>query len=78
MVPLESVISLVSNDIKFGQIGAQTEKLWFPEVEVSEQFFYVFPVKISAKPEILSANQELHVIAKVALFLKVPNLWINS
>jgi hypothetical protein len=78
MVPLESLRSLLSNNIKFAQIGARSEKLWLPEVGVSEQFFCVFPAKIPAKPEMLPANRELHVVAEVALFLKVPNLRINS
>uniref|UniRef100_A0A2N9IMX6 Uncharacterized protein n=1 Tax=Fagus sylvatica TaxID=28930 RepID=A0A2N9IMX6_FAGSY len=34
--------------------------------------------RILAKPEMLPANQELHVAAKVTLFLKGPNLRTNS
>jgi hypothetical protein len=51
-------------------------KVMAPEkAGVSELFFLA---KIPAKPEMLSANRELHVAAGVALFLKVPNLRINS
>ena len=74
MVPLELLRSLLSNNIKFAQIGALTKKLWLPEAKVSEQFFYVFPAKIPAKSEMIPANRELRVVAEVALFLKVPNL----
>jgi hypothetical protein len=49
-------------------------ELWLPEARVFESFFSVFPAKIPAKPKMLLANQELHVTAKVILFLKVPNL----
>ena len=56
VVPLESLRSLISNDIKFAQIEAQTEKLWLPEVGVSKQFFCVFPMKITVKPEMLLVN----------------------
>jgi hypothetical protein len=78
VVRLESLRSLLSNDITFEQIRARTEKLWFLEVRVSEQFFCVFPTKIPAKPEMLPANRELHIVAEVVRFLKVPDLWINS
>jgi hypothetical protein len=78
MVSLESLRSLLSNDIKLVQIGAQAKKLWLQEVRVSEQFFCVFQVKILAKPEMLLTNRELHVATEVALFLKVPNSQINS
>ena len=56
MVPLEILGSLLSNDIKFAQVEAQTEKLWLLEVGMSKQFFYVFPTRIPAKPEMLPAN----------------------
>jgi hypothetical protein len=36
MVPLENLRSLLSNDIKFAQIGARMKMLWLPEVGVSE------------------------------------------
>ncbi len=49
-----------------------------PRNEGAEQFFCVFPAKILAKPEILPANRELHVVTEVTLFLKVPDLWTNS
>ena len=78
MVPSESLRILLSNDIKFAQIGARTEKLWLPEVGVPELFFYVFSAKILAKREMLPANQELYVVAEVAVFLKVLDLRINS
>ena len=78
MVPLETLRSLLSKDIKFTQIRAQTEKLWLPEVGVSEQFFCIFPAKIPTKPEMFPVNRELYVAAEVALFLKVPDLRINS
>jgi hypothetical protein len=77
VVLLKILRSILSNHIKFAQIGARTEKLWLPEVGASKLFFCVFPTKIPAKREMLPANQELHVIAGVAVFLKVPNLWIN-
>jgi hypothetical protein len=78
VVPLEILRSLLSNNIKFAHIGAPMEKLWLPEVGASELFFCVFPVKIPAKREMLPMNRELHVIAGVVVFLKVPNLRINS
>ena len=78
MVPLESLRSLLSNNIKFAQIRAWTEKLWLPKVGASELFFCIFSTKIPAKWEMLPTNRELHVIAGVAIFLKVLNLWINS
>jgi hypothetical protein len=56
MVPLEILGSLLSNDIKFAQIKAQTEKLWLLEVGMSKQFFCVFPTRIPAKLEMLPAN----------------------
>ena len=62
----------------FAKIRVRTEKLWLPEVGVSEQFFCVFPARIPAKPEMLPANQELHVAVEVTLFLKVPDLQTNS
>ena len=77
LVPLEILRCFLSNDIKFAQIGAHTEKLWLPEVGVSEKFFYVFPTRIPTKLEMLLVNRELHVVAEVTFFLKVPNLWIN-
>ena len=42
MVPLEILRSLLSNDIKFAQIGSRTEKLWLSEVGMSEHFFVFF------------------------------------
>ncbi len=78
MILLEILRSLLSNNIKFAQIRAWSENLWLLEARVSELFFWVFPTKISAKSEMLPANQELHVIAGVALFLKIPNFRINS
>ena len=54
------------------------EKLWLPEVEVSEQFFYAFPARIPTKPEMLPANQEFHIVVEVTFFLKVPDFQINS
>ncbi len=59
-------------------IGARSEKLWLSEVGVSELLFYVFPIEILIKQEMLPVNRELHVVVGVALFLKVPNLRINS
>jgi hypothetical protein len=78
VVPLESLRILLSNDNKFAQIGARTEKLWLPEVGAPELFFYVFSTKILAKREMLPANRELYVVAEVAVFLKVSDLRINS
>ncbi len=78
VIPLEILRSLLSNNIKFVRIGVRTEKLWLPEVRESELFFYVFPAKIPAKWEMLPTNRELHVVAGVAVFLKVPSLRIKS
>jgi hypothetical protein len=78
VVSLEILGNLLSNYIKFAQIGAQTEKLWLPEVGMFEQFFCVFPMRIPAKPEMLPVNRELHVVVKVTLFLKVLDLRTNS
>ena len=78
MVLLESLRSILSKNIKFTKIRAWSEKLWLLEVGASELFFCVFPTKIPAKPEMLLANRELHVTVGVALFLKFPNLRINS
>ena len=44
-------------------------ELWLLEVGVSELFFLVFPVKISAKQGKLPANRELCLAAGVAVFL---------
>ncbi len=68
----------ISNDIKFSQIEVRTEKLWLPEVGVSELFFRIFPVKILAKRGKLPANRELHVVAGVVIFLTHPGSLINS
>jgi hypothetical protein len=77
-IPLESPRCLLSNDINFTQIRVQTEKLWLPEVEVSELFFSVFPVKIPTKRGKLPANRELRLVAGVAVFLTHPSSRINS
>jgi hypothetical protein len=77
-VPLESLRSLLSNDIKFARIGVRTKMLWLLEVGGSELFFCIFPAEISAKREMLPANRELRLVARVAIFLKVPDLWTNS
>jgi hypothetical protein len=53
------------------------EKLWFPEVGVSELFFRVFPAKIPAKRGKLQANRELRLIAGVAVFLTHLGSWIK-
>ena len=58
LVPLDSLRSLLSNDIKFVQIGARKEKLWLPEVGAFELFFCVFPAKIPAKRELLPIDTE--------------------
>ena len=75
---LERLRSILSNDITFAQIGARMRELWLPEARVFEQFFSTFPTKIPAKPEMLPANRELHVVAKVTFFLQVSNLQVNS
>jgi hypothetical protein len=54
------------------------EKLWLPEVEVSELFFRVFLAKIPAKREKPPANQELRLTAEVAVFLTHPGSRIKS
>ena len=77
-ISLERPRCLLSNDINFAQIGVRTEKLWLPEVGVSELFFRVFPVKISAKRGKLPANRELRLVAGVAVFLTHPGSRINS
>ena len=45
------------------------EKLWLPEVGVSELFFRVFSAKIPAKRGKPLVNRELRLIAGVAVFL---------
>jgi hypothetical protein len=52
--------------------------LWLLEVGGSELFFCIFLAEISAKREMLLANRELRLVARVAIFLKVPDLWTNS
>ncbi len=74
---MEILRSLLSNDIKFEQIGVRTEKLWLPEVGAFELFFYVFLAKIPAKQEILPVNRELRLVFGVVVFLKVLDLLIN-
>jgi hypothetical protein len=76
--PLESSGSLLSNDIRFAQIGVQMEKLWLLEVGVPKLFFRVFPTKISAKRGKLPANRELSLVAGVAVFLMHPGSRIKS
>jgi hypothetical protein len=78
IIPLESPKCLLSNDINFVQIEVRTEKLWLPEVGVSELFFCVFPVKIPTKRGKLPANRELRLVAGVAFFLTHPGSLINS
>ena len=68
-MPLESLGSLLSKDIRFTQIGVRMKKLWLPEVGVSELFFRVFPAKILAKRGMPPANRELRLVAGVATFL---------
>ena len=77
-IPLERSRSLLSNDIRFVQIGVRTEKIWLPEVGVSELFFRFFLAKIPAKRGKLPANQELHLVAGVAVFLTHLGSWIKS
>ena len=77
-IPLEILRSLLSKDIKFAQIGVQTEKLWLPEVQSFKLFFCVFSAKIPAKRGMLPANWELRLVARVAIFLTYPRLQINS
>ena len=69
---------LLSNDIKFVQIEVWTEKLWLSEVGVSELFFRIFPVKISAKRGKPPANRELHIVAGFAIFPTHLGSRINS
>ena len=78
VVLLEILRSLLSKDIKFAQIGAWMEKLWLLEVGESELFFCIIPAKIPTKREMLPENRELYIVARVTVFLKVPNLRINS
>ena len=75
---LESPRCLLSNDIKFVQIEVWTEKLWLPEVGVSELFFSIFPVKIPTKRGKPPANRELHVVAGVSIFPMHLGSRINS
>ena len=44
---------------------------------MSELFFRIFPAKIPAKRGKLPANQELHVVAGVAIFITHLGSWIN-
>jgi hypothetical protein len=53
-------------------------KVMAPRSWAFELFLCVFPAKIPAKREMLPANRELYVVAGVAVFLKVSNLWTNS
>jgi hypothetical protein len=76
--PLEILISLLSNDINFTWIEVRTEKLWLLEVGSSELFFRLFLAKIPTKWEMLPANRELRLVARVAVFLKVPRSQIKS
>ena len=77
-IPMESPRCMLSNDIKFAQIGVWTEKLWLSEVGVSELFFRIFPVKIPAKRGKPPANRELHVVAGVSIFPMHLGSRINS
>ena len=74
----ESSRRLLSNDISFAWIGVWTRELWLPKVRVLELFFRVFPAKIPAKRGKPLANQELHAVAGVVIFLTHPGLRINS
>uniref|UniRef100_A0A2N9GLB7 Uncharacterized protein n=1 Tax=Fagus sylvatica TaxID=28930 RepID=A0A2N9GLB7_FAGSY len=76
-IPLESPRCLLSNDIKFAQIGVRTEELWLPEVGSSELFLCVFPAKIPVKRGMLPANREFHVVAGVVIFPTHPGLHVN-
>jgi hypothetical protein len=51
--------------------------LWLSEVRVSELFFHIFSVKISAKRGKLPANRELRLADGVAVFLTHLGSWIN-
>ena len=68
---------LLSNDIKFTWIGFRTGELWLPEVGVPELFLRVFPAKIPVKRGMPPANRELHVVARVVIFLTHPGSRIN-
>jgi hypothetical protein len=62
----------------FTQIGVRTRELWLLEVGVSELFFRIFLAKIPAKRGKPPANRELHVVARVAIFLTHLGLRIKS
>ena len=48
-----------------------------PGSRASKLIFCVFPVKISAKQEMLLTNRELRLVAGVAVFIEYLSLWIN-
>ena len=77
LILFESLRCLLSNYIKFSQIGARTGKLWLPEVRVSKQFFSIFLARVLAKLKMLPANRELLVVTELIFFLKVLDLRIN-
>uniref|UniRef100_A0A2N9HJ14 Uncharacterized protein n=1 Tax=Fagus sylvatica TaxID=28930 RepID=A0A2N9HJ14_FAGSY len=82
---------LLSNDIKFAQIGVRTKSYGSRKSGSSELFLCTFPAKIPVKRGMLPANREFHVVAGVvhlsnapglarstscaAYFCKVPDLW---
>ena len=52
-------------------------ELWLPEVGMSDLFLCTFPMKIPVKREILLANREFHVVARVVTFPTHPGSKIN-
>ena len=54
------------------------EKLCLPEVGSFELFFCIFPAKFPVKREMLQANRELRLVARVAVLLRVPSFQTNS
>uniref|UniRef100_A0A2N9FYK6 Uncharacterized protein n=1 Tax=Fagus sylvatica TaxID=28930 RepID=A0A2N9FYK6_FAGSY len=73
----ESSQRLLSNGIKFAQIGVQTRELWLSEVGVPELFLYVFPEKIPVKRGLPTVNREFHVVAGVVIFPTHPGPHVN-
>ena len=53
------------------------EKVMAPGSKGVQAVFLCFSARIPTKPEMLSANRELLVVAEHIFFLKVPNLRIN-
>uniref|UniRef100_A0A2N9HP15 Uncharacterized protein n=1 Tax=Fagus sylvatica TaxID=28930 RepID=A0A2N9HP15_FAGSY len=74
----ESPRCLLSNDIKFVQIGVRTRESYGSRKSgCLELFLCIFPVKIPVKRGMLPANREFHVVAGVVIFPTHPGSRIN-